>query len=122
MLRDRVWVCARERKKKGSSAWKLEEEEEDEAVTVFEKIKKTVFFTRLSVFVIVILFPTKKKNSDSGWIVTCDIEAVEGGATLNIIVKTKKTKQEALTANREEEEDEDLRSVQLFVGGGGSSE
>lgn len=58
-------MCARERRKKGSSAWKLGEKE-DEAVTVFEKIKKTVFFTRLSVFVIVILFPTKKKNFDSG--------------------------------------------------------
>lgn len=35
----------------------------EEAVTVFEKIKKTVFFTRLSVFVIVILFPKKKIKS-----------------------------------------------------------
>lgn len=44
---------------KEDDAWKKQGEE---AVTVFEKIKKTVFFTRLSVFVIVILFPTKKKE------------------------------------------------------------
>lgn len=41
----------------------LEEgKEEVEVVTVFEKIKKTVFFTRLSVFVIVILYQSSKKK------------------------------------------------------------
>lgn len=46
-------------REKEDDAWKKQEEE---AVTVFEKIKKTVFFTRLSVFVIVILFATKKNK------------------------------------------------------------
>lgn len=53
-------ACVRKRERvreKEDDAWKKQEEE---AVTVFEKIKKTVFFTRLSVFVIVILFPIKK--------------------------------------------------------------
>lgn len=54
----RVLERERERvREKEDDAWKKQEEE---AVTVFEKIKKTVFFTRLSVFVIVILFPIKK--------------------------------------------------------------
>lgn len=53
-------MCEREKEEGGDAAeFCLEgrRKEEEEAVTVFEKIKKTVFFTRLSVFVIVILFP-----------------------------------------------------------------
>lgn len=62
-----VSVCEREGKRKKGRRRRVlprRKEEEEEAVTVFEKIKKTVFFTRLSVFVIVILF--EKKNFDSG--------------------------------------------------------